>query len=252
MFGLLFPLFILWNCGPVYPEDPNGNTDHPVPAFSNAQLGYHSGRGELHCGIKVLYDHPLTQVMADITLLGFEEATLTIMLSDSGLYGDALPGDNYYSRNIPLNRIDSLDGKIMVHYMVEDIETLIHSYFDTLDIVANRPPVITEIIMPDTLIRPESGTRDLFIYVHVDDPDGIHDVVSGYFQVYNITGGAWGQDYPLYDNGQNGDEKAGDGVFSTGLTISASAQPVTNYFRFRVKDSAANFSEWYPDSVVVR
>jgi hypothetical protein len=56
----------------------------------------------------------------------------------------------------------------------------------------------------------------------------------------------------MYDNGEEGDELGGDGIFSRGLQISSTNTAVTNYFRFRVKDTAANFSEWSLDSVVVR
>lgn len=114
------------------------------------------------------------------------------------------------------------------------------------------PPFITEIEMPDTLIRPLSGSKELLIAVHADDPNGKADVLAAYFQVKNNETGVWGQSYDCYDNGTNGDVKAGDGVFSRGLLISSENSATTNYFRFRVKDAAANFSDWYPDSVVVR
>jgi hypothetical protein len=106
--------------------------------------------------------------------------------------------------------------------------------------------------MPDTLVRPESGSKELLIAVHVDDPNGKQDVTMAYFQVKNNTSGLWGADFDLYDDASNGDLRAGDGIFSRGLQISAQNAAVTNYFRFRAKDSAANFSVWYPDSVVVR
>ncbi len=245
-------LFVLWNCGPTYPDDTTDNTTYPIPEFSNEQLAYHSGRQQLHCEVMVLYDSLINSVLADIQLQGFEENTLSIALNDSGLYGDALPDDDVYSRNIYLNHIDSMEGIITIEYTAQGAGSLIQTFFDTLFVIANLPPYITEIVMPDTIVRPRTGTKDLFIYVTVDDPNGVHDVTNGYFQVKNNTSGLWGVDYNLNDNGELGDTEAGDGIFSTGLEISANNAVATNYFRFRVKDSASNFSDWSLDSVVVR
>lgn len=249
--AVLFLLLLSWSCGPVYP-DPDEEPSYPVPEFQNVRTAYHSERGELHCEARVLYDLPLPNVDADIELQGFTQNMLNITLNDSAVLGDAFAGDGIFSRNLPLTRIDSLPGWIRVQYSVREAGSLIRIYRDTLALNANLSPTITQIDMPDTLIRPQSGNKELLIAVHVDDPDGPQDVTMAYFQVKNNTSGLWGTDFDLYDDGSNGDIRAGDGIFSRGLLISAENAATTNYFRFRAKDRAANFSVWYPDSVVVR
>ncbi|MDD3715482.1 MAG: hypothetical protein PHX07_03690 [Candidatus Marinimicrobia bacterium] len=247
----LFLLLLSWSCGPVYP-DPDEEPSYPVPEFQNVRTAYHGERGELHCEAFVLYDLPLGEVNADLELQGFTQNTLSITLNDSAVLGDALAGDRIFSRNIPLTRIDSIPGWIRVQYSVREAGSLVQTFRDTLTLSANQPPLITEIDMPDTLIRPESGSKELLIAVHVDDPNGPQDVIMAYFQVKNNTSGLWGADFDLYDDGSNGDIRAGDGIFSRGLQISAENAATINYFRFRAKDRAASFSVWYPDSVVVR
>jgi len=244
-------LFLFWNCGPVYPGNGDDNA-YPVPELRDPGTGYHPGKEVLHCEIKALYDLEIEEVQADIYLQGFEAEHLSLTLNDSGSAGDAIPYDHIFSRNTPLERIDSLDGRIAVRYTVDAAGSLAQSYDDTLRVEANQPPEITQIVMPDTLVRPRTGTKDLYIYVYADDPNGVHDVTDAFFQVQDVDDASWSADYNLYDNGESGDERAGDGIFSTGLVISADNQPVTNYFRFRVKDTASNFSEWTLDSVVVR
>ncbi|MDZ7797705.1 MAG: choice-of-anchor X domain-containing protein [Candidatus Marinimicrobia bacterium] len=244
-------LLLIWSCGPTYPDDP-ANDSYPAPEFSQSLLTYNAAREELHCEVKVLYDLDISEVQADISLEGFENEAYSVALNDSGVLGDAIPYDNIFSRNLVLDRIDSLDGRAAVQFSVHEAGSLLRSYYDTLYIEANLPPLITEIVMPDTLIRPRSGTKDLIIYVHLDDPNGIHDVTNAFFQVQDNDDGSWSPDYSLYDNGESGDEQAGDGIFSTGLQISADNEAATNYFRFRAKDSASNFSDWSIDSVVVR
>ena len=160
--------------------------------------------------------------------------------------------DNIFSKNISLTRIDSMDGQIIARYDIYEGGISIKTLNDTIQIVANLPPFITEINMPDTIVRPRIGTKDLLISLSVDDPNGIQDVINAYFQVKNNSTGQWSSDYPMNDMGTLGDATAGDGVFSTGLEISSDNSAVTNYFRFRIKDTASNFSDWSLDSVVVR
>lgn len=249
--AIVMTLLLLWSCGPTYPEDNSGIT-YPVPEFSDAELRYNTMRQELHCEVRVMYDNPVTNLSTDLLLDGFTEANFLTTLNDSGLLGDALPGDNIFSRNISLSRIDSIDGSISVQYDILDSGVVIISYFDTLNVIANLPPVITGITMPDTIVRPLTGTKDLLIYLEVDDPNGVYDVINAYFQVQSNSTGQWSSDYSLNDTGELGDVSAGDGIFSTGLQISSENTAATNYFRFRVKDTASNFSDWSLDSVVVR
>lgn len=248
---ILMIMLLLWSCGPTYPED-NTETSYPVPEISDARLSYNVLRQELHCELMVMYDDPITELNAELTLTGFEESTLEFTLTDSALYGDAISGDHIFSRNISLNRIDSIDGNIHIQYDILDSGVVIMSYMDSLDVIANEPPVIIEITMPDTIVRPVTGTKDLLIYLEVDDPNGVYDVINAYFQVLSNSTGQWSSDYSLNDTGELGDVTAGDGIFSTGLQISSANSAATNYFRFRVKDTASNFSDWSLDSVVVR
>ncbi|MEA3392922.1 MAG: hypothetical protein U9Q91_08080 [Candidatus Marinimicrobia bacterium] len=249
--AIAMTLLLLWSCGPTYPE---GNTEnsYPVPEFSDAVLSYNTMRQELHCEIRVMYDDPIPELNAELTLTGFDISTLDLTLNDSALQGDALIGDNIFSRNISLSRIDSIDGSISIQYDILDSGVVIRSYVDTLNVIANLPPVITEITMPDTIVRPITGTKDLLIFLEVDDPNGVYDVVNAYFQVQSNSTGQWSSDYSLNDTGTLGDVRSGDGIFSTGLQISSANSAATNYFRFRVKDTASNFSDWSLDSVVVR
>lgn len=249
--GLML-ILLLWSCGPVYPDNSGSGPEYPIPEFSLSYINYNEMHRELHCRIQVLYDLPVEQVIADLELQGFVESAISVTLNDSAAAGDALAGDNIFSRSIPLTRIDSLSGKVYVQYAVQEAGSLVQTFLDTLELAANLPPLITDIIMPDTLVRPESGSKELLLAVHADDPNGQEDVIAAYFQVKNNITGAWGETYDCYDNGTNGDTHAGDGIFSRGLQISSENTAATNYFRFRVKDNAANFSAWYPDSVVVQ
>ncbi len=248
--SLLLAVF-LGSCGPNYP-DPEVPLTYPQPQLDERVLSYNDIRDEMHCEVKVNYDSSFTELLAIVEAQGFETDTFTLILNDAGLLGDALEGDGIYSRNTDMDRIDSIDGQLLVNFKLYRDDELLKSAVDSLPVSANLPPSITEISMPDTIVRPEIGINELLIYLSVDDPNGVHDVTSAYFQVKNNTTGLWSTDYPMNDEGETGDQVAGDGIFSTGLNISSANSAATNYFRFRVKDTAANFSEWSVDSVVVR
>lgn len=242
----------------MYPDD-NGGSTYPTPELGQAIQNYSDIRQELHCEIMVMYDDTLAEVDVELTLTGFDVSTLEFALNDTAANGDAIAGDDVFSRNISLNRIDTMDGSIYVKYRVgEETDDDKVLFFDTLTVSANLPPYITEISMPDTIVRPAPGKdgsetfKDLLISLTADDPNGAYDVTNAYFQVLSNSTGQWSSDYDMYDNGTEGDETAGDGEYSRGLFISSSNSAATNYFRFRVKDTAANFSEWSLDSVVVR
>lgn len=249
--AILMSLLFLWSCGPTYPDD-NTDTSYPVPEIGDATLNYNTNRQMLHCEVSINYDSVITDLRADLDLVGFTIANLQTTLNDSGLLGDAIAGDKVFSRNIALDHIDSLDGQVIAQYDIYESGVSIKSFTDSLDVIANLPPVITEITMPDTIVRPETGSKALLFSVTVDDPNGAYDVTNAFFQVLSNTTGQWSSDFDMYDNGEEGDELAGDGIFSRGLQISSTNTAATNYFRFRVKDTAANFSAWSLDSVVVR
>ncbi len=248
---LLIASLLIWACGPNYPEE-TAEVSYPQAQLANRVLSYNELRSEMHCEAVVNYDSTFTELLAVVEALGFDEDTFSLVLNDAGLQGDALANDGIYSRNTVLNRIDSLDGRLIIKYELYNETQLIQTAFDTLELFANLPPEIIEITMPDTIVRPQTGTKDLIITLKADDPNGVHDVVSAYFQVQNNTSGAWSNDFPMNDAGEAGDLVAGDGIFSSGLQISSQNSAATNYFRFRVKDTAANFSDWALDSVVVR
>mgnify|MGYP000117872665 CR=1 FL=1 len=242
---------LLWSCGPTYPVDET-STLYPQAQLVDRVLNYSETRDEMHCEVKVNYDSSFTELSAFISAEGFDEDTFTLVLNDAGLLGDALAGDGIYSRNTEMNRISSIDGSLVAVYKLFNSSQLLKSARDSIALSANLPPQITEVTMPDTIVRPRTGSKSLLISLTVDDPNGVHDVTSAYFQVKNNSSGLWSSDYAMNDEGESGDEVAGDAIFSTGLQITSANAAVTNFFRFRVKDSAANFSEWSLDSVVVR
>lgn len=242
-------LLLLWSCGPVYPESENGS-EYPSPVVSDITMNYEEQLELLHVECRVEFDSIPEAVFLSVALNSEQTSVFSDTLIDAGTDGDGLALDHIYGLTFAYsaNDRDTL-------YAVIDCITLSQKHvfaYDTLMIVPNEAPFITLVEVPDTVVRPLSGDKTVYVKVYADDPNGVQDVVDGYFQVLSNSTGNWSADLVLYDDGSNGDALLGDGIFSRGLTISSTNTAATNYFRFRLKDSAANFSDWVSDSIVVR
>lgn len=114
---------------------------------------------------------------------------------------------------------------------------------------AGEPPVIEDVVAPDTVWRPAAGDPDEhieFIAV-VSDPDGLSNVNTVEF---------WNADRPstrieMFDNGEQGDATAGDGRYTRVVEISSSNQPGTNMFAFEATDLSGLSSSIVEKTVVV-
>ncbi len=108
------------------------------------------------------------------------------------------------------------------------------------------PPVISNLIMPDTIqpgetilstieVSDRNGLNDIyFVFYEAYDPDGIRVVNSqGIYQ------------FPMFDDGMtsvNGDVTADDGIYSVRLTFPQNVQLGTWRFQFQAEDRTGALS----------
>lgn len=119
----------------------------------------------------------------------------------------------------------------------------------------NVAPVISNLIMPDSI---QAGETILFTVV-VSDSNGLNDVDFVFYEAYNPDGvkvvNTQGiSQFPMFDNGEtqvNGDETAGDGIYTVILTFPATAQLGTWRFEFRARDRSRTFSNKIIHNIVV-
>ena len=110
----------------------------------------------------------------------------------------------------------------------------------------NVPPVISNLIMPDSV---QLGGTILF-NVEVSDSNGLNDVKSVFYEAYNPDGikviNSQGiSEFPMFDDGntqENGDVTAGDGIYTVILTFPVSAQLGTWQFEFLARDRSNTLS----------
>jgi hypothetical protein len=125
----------------------------------------------------------------------------------------------------------------------------------------NDPPVLSELVMPDSVTRPLVGADTILATARLTDCElaGETHYAGVRFDVRWNDDVAWnsGSDYYLRDNGEPPDPVAGDGIYNVGLQITppdGTAHPSgLLHFRFYALECASPFdtSNFLYDSVVV-
>jgi hypothetical protein len=157
--------------------------------------------------------------------------TLTQTSSTSNCFGKAVAGSTVPS------------GQYEVNYFVSNDDgsnTTLGKQYIIIRKWDNSVPVIDTVFADDT-ITVSSSTQTAYLYAKVGDADGLSDVSQVYYYVVKSSGDTVGP-YTLADDGTNPDQTAGDGIFTSGLTIYSNAIKGTYRFDFQAKDKSGAVS----------
>lgn len=148
-----------------------------------------------------------------------EEVSKDILLKDDGYYavsGDQTSGDNIFSARYQMLE-EYTSGRYQAQYRAKDIYEntfdLGSVYFEFETGVENFPPVISNLVMADTVRENEYFTFTL----QVEDPNGLSDISRVYFLFFRPDGSNMQPNgVDMKDDGDSnfGDASAGDGIFS--------------------------------------
>ncbi|MBN1542462.1 hypothetical protein JW992_09975 [candidate division KSB1 bacterium] len=182
-------------------------------------------------------------------------------LIDRGEQGDVVAGDGLFSLAIDRSAGAALKGLYELEIAAEDLSGARSEAKYAQVTIENEPPVIANIVAPDSLLRPEPGVFDVhLVSVCVDDPQTLADISRVRLEWVKPDGSyaSGGRYFDLFDNGlpydlgrwdqgYRGDETAGDGVFSTVVIFGARAQDeqplLGNYtLTFQAEDKVGQLS----------
>lgn len=180
----------------------------------------------------------------------FPTPTITSRLLDSGQFGDVTAGDGIYSAELSSGLFgQAADYFIRLHAEdksgnVSGAKVIsIRGFFQK----GNKPPVLANLVAPDTVkIDPNQDTRVL-ITIDVSDPQGLGDLDYVRFRSFLPNGNEAQQSpFDLSDDGDqdtSGDETAGDGTYSILIILPSSGVPTGDFrFVFQAKDRSGAFS----------
>lgn len=116
----------------------------------------------------------------------------TFSMLDNGQIPDSVVGDGRYSTNINITNIPCLIvGQYSIQYLAENTagitSDLLTRTFNVID-TANQSPIISNPDLPDSVVRPISGSFDLTISVDVTDSNGECDIALVFFDSYRPSG----------------------------------------------------------------
>ncbi len=216
--------------------------------------------------LKVENTKTVSEIWFDISSAdGLTSIASNVKMKDNGnsLDGDETENDGIFSGKTFIGR-QLKSGEYQITFFIEDMinspPANIHKvgvkYFTIVGGKANSTPVLSNLVMPDTV---SIGQKFTFS-VKVEDEDGLQDIREVYYELFNPNGekvvNSKGiSQFPLFDDGDtssNGDETAGDGVYTVFLTI-PSGQPTGLWeFKFTAVDKSNAKSNQLSKKVFVK
>ncbi len=173
--------------------------------------------------------------------------------------GNTTNGGNTYSNKFPLSHYYP-KGTYQIQYFITDNSNntnlaAVHSFvYDNGQ--ANASPVISNLVMPDSVSFGES-----FIFsVAASDSNGLNDILTVFYKLYRpdgslVTNAQGISEYPLSDNGDfsiTGDDKANDGIYTNKLTFPSGQPAGTWKFEFQAKDRSGLYSNIITHNIIVK
>ncbi len=244
----IITVFVLAGC-----SLPTTTIDTPAPPFisfataslSVIDVGRLSGTVDTLIAVSATAQGKnITSVTAVIKAQDGSAASYALL--DNGVAPDQKAGDGIYSGNIPLRLMTSSVGKYIIQVQASGDEGLVSNNFALpVSVISsnNRPPIISDLIVPDTMYVPASGSNLYKVSVFVSDADGLASIEAVTFSSYR-SNGTLADIFTLFDDGAtgSGDAVKGDGRYT--LTIQLPAGTARQYrdFVFSAKDKSGAVS----------
>jgi hypothetical protein len=238
------------------------NTSYSVDSvFSFSSFRYVIGDSVITLRIKFRSDEGLKNVYADVyssAEIKLNSAPVYLLDNGNASNGDIQEGDKVYSNRFPLAQRYP-NGGYRVEYLATDENDLIKKisvhYFEYNNGQSNVPPVLSNLIIPDTVfIQPD--TSFIFITIDAADENGLDDIEFVFFNSFIPP------DYhpssqnpiPMYDNGESGgDQSSRDGTFSAIVILPPQGVNAGRYrWEFQARDRTKALSTIIIHNIVVR
>jgi hypothetical protein len=162
----------------------------------------------------------------------------SIILADNGENGDVISGDGIFSAQLTADFAKKQPGLFSFRFQAFDQKG--NASNSLVKVVAlfdsnNEPPVISDLVAPDTLKLNPTQVVKFIVSVKAADPQGLENISRVYFNSYKPPDGEPSVSNPFYVNdsgnfSQHGDQVAGDGIYSLRLEMPPST--ITGDYRF--------------------
>ena len=170
--------------------------------------------------------------------------------------GDFSAGDNTYSNKYPLNQMYP-NGIYTIKYFAEDknnsIKQVAVQNFKYDNGQANIAPVISNLVAPDSA-KIDTIKTLIFLSVKAEDQNGQSDIESVFFNSFIPPNGSPSSNNPfiMHDDGINGDQTPGDGIYSLLIELPPVGVTKGNYrWEFQARDRGKKLSNLILHNIVI-
>ena len=192
-------------------------------------------------GVKAIFS-----VRAFITRIDAQTILYQDTLQDDGTGGDIVPGDGTFGGRLSLiftqDQPATYRMSVVCEDMYQNISDTLSSSFAVVDGERRGFPMLYECSLSDTLNADSLG--HVFITIRVEDPQGLDDIDSVFFQIFQPLSPVPFYQSRLRDDGQSGDSVPGDGIFTfQGNLEDTLKSRGVHAFRFQAVDQSGLFSD---------
>ncbi|MHA2101445.1 MAG: hypothetical protein ACW99A_22550 [Candidatus Kariarchaeaceae archaeon] len=166
-----------------------------------------------------------------------------------------LVSENIYENQFIMEE-DFINGKYTINIFIvgtNGINNLAAVSIFRFNNGVNFPPEIANtVIEPDTVLVNKPTV--IFTSVEASDPNGLNDIDLVFFVVYRPDSTTSGARIELFDNGNidNGDQVAGDGIYSLLIQVNETNAKGTYRFEFQAIDRGGIFSNKIDHFVLIQ
>lgn len=171
--------------------------------------------------------------------------------------GDTTAGDNIYSAKFPLSKsypVGTYTIKFFVTDLVDNTRQVAVKNFEYDNNQISYPPQLSGLYAPDTIFV-QVPKSVVFMSINASDPNGLNDIKQVYFISYRPDGTTSGEKNQMFDDGDtqnDGDVKAGDGIYSILIEVTPDNNKGTYRFDFRAVDRTSKLSNLISHNIVVQ
>jgi Big-like domain-containing protein len=177
--------------------------------------------------------------------------------------GDLLAGDSVYTYKMDSTFAAGKQGTYTLRFYAQNNVGAKSDAIVQEIILENKVGKILLTTVPESITRPAEGFAQALITAKINDPQGLADIDSVYFNSSKPDGNpASGNPFVMVDNGlafnianpfvEAGDAVEEDGTFSLTILVDNNNSPGVYTFTFYLRDKAGNLSSAHIDSIEVK
>jgi hypothetical protein len=249
---LIFLLFYVSGCDKI----PSGVVDTDSISFQAVKIiapqvvVYNQNDSSFITSVKLKSSTGLSEIWLDFYSSDGKKINKDkIDLQDDGnlANGDTINNDNIFSVRLFLSKYN-LVGQYRIEYYLSDVDGSItylgNNNFSYYNGQANYPPIISNLVAPDSIIL--NGVDQLLnISLNAVDYNGLNDIKEVYFNSFIPPNGRPSLSNPIlmYDDGTHGDVTTGDGKYTVTVVLPATGVTKGEYrWEFQAKDRSDSLS----------